>query len=680
MTRCCGNTPVCLLVSLCLALINCGGDTEANAPLNIGEFSNVLDVRGHPADTSDLTVFTFSDLGAWFSFGLPDSRVRDAWGGFTGPFLLTHGGVWLGRSFARLWVEDATTGEVFDWSQSDSTILNYYPGRLHQSFSVANLDVQLELIFVTSRNALLRASVRDGGELPRRLRIGWQGDVMLEEASIVPHPAGVLVTFPENSAVVDLSLGEVGVEVETDSNGYRAVGDEVVVAATGWTKRYAIVSVYADSVERDAVAASLNEVPYDHDAHFHSNLLRWTDYLTRALEASDPRLLTHETRSLTAKAVETLIANWRSPYGHLFHNGLFPSYAYRGFHGVWSWDSWKHARALANFAPELAKDQMRVMFDYQNERGMIPDVIYADSTENNWRDTKPPLAAWAVWAIYERTSDGQFLGEMYPQLWRYHEWWYANRDHDVNGLCEYGSTDGTRVAAGWESGMDNAVRFDEATMLQNGPEAWSLNEESVDLNSYLYAEKLYLASMAEILGRVRDVAVLRAAAEDLRDLIRSTMFDEETGYFYDVDIETKQPLLVQGPEGWIPLWAGVATEAQAERVVRVVMNREKFATHMPFPTIAADHEKFDPRDGYWRGSVWLDQAYFAVKGLERYGYLDEADALRTRLFESPVGLLADAPIYENYHPLTGEPLNAPHFSWSAAHYLLLLESPEGGER
>ena len=110
------------------------------------------------------------------------------------------------------------------------------------------------------------------------------------------------------------------------------------------------------------------------------------------------------------------------------------------------------------------------------------------------------------------------------------------------------------------------------------------------------------------------------------------------------------------------------------------MDSTKFATHVPLPTLAADHEKFDPRDGYWRGSVWLDQAYFGVKGLERYGFYDEASALRQRLFEEPVGLLQDGPIHENYHPLTGEPLNAPHFSWSAAHLLLLLEENASSER
>jgi putative isomerase len=111
-----------------------------------------------------------------------------------------------------------------------------------------------------------------------------------------------------------------------------------------------------------------------------------------------------------------------------------------------------------------------------------------------------------------------------------------------------------------------------------------------------------------------------------------------------------------------------------------MMDRDKFATHFPFPTLAADHGMFDPRDGYWRGSVWLDQAYFAVKGLERYGYEREANTMRARLFENALGLLEDAPIHENYHPQTGEPLNAPHFSWSAAHYLMLLEPGTRADR
>ncbi|MGQ1908219.1 MGH1-like glycoside hydrolase domain-containing protein [Marinifilum sp. RC60d5] len=61
-----------------------------------------------------------------------------------------------------------------------------------------------------------------------------------------------------------------------------------------------------------------------------------------------------------------------------------------------------------------------------------------------------------------------------------------------------------------------------------------------------------------------------------------------------------------------------------------------------------------------------------MKALEQYGYNKEADALSQKLIQNAEGLLGDAPIRENYHPTSGKGLNANHFSWSAAHYLVLL--------
>lgn len=115
--------------------------------------------------------------------------------------------------------------------------------------------------------------------------------------------------------------------------------------------------------------------------------------------------------------------------------------------------------ALSWFEPELAKNQVRAMFDYQTPEGMIIDCIYIDKNENNERNSKPPLAAWAVSEIYKSTQDADFVKEIYPKLLHYHQWWYKYRDHDRNGYCEFGAVDGTLEAAAWESGMDNAIRF-----------------------------------------------------------------------------------------------------------------------------------------------------------------------------------------------------------------------------
>lgn len=376
---------------------------------------------------------------------------------------------------------------------------------------------------------------------------------------------------------------------------------------------------------------------------------------------------------LAEKSIFTLLNNRQGITGGLKHEGVFPSYSYKDFNGFWAWDSWKHAFALAGIDSELAKNSIRSMFDFQDEFGMVADCIFPDSSENNWRNTKPPLAAWAVLEIYRQNLDTAFVVEMFPKLIKYHDWWYINRDHDKNGLCEYGSTDGTILAAKWESGWDNAVRFDSAQLLQNSSNAWSLNQESADLNSYLYVEKKCLASLAKVCGRndLSDSMVI--AATNLSTLIQKFMWDDELGFYFDINIETKKHIRVLEPNGWIPLWAGIASNEQAQRICNHIMNPAEFNTYVPFPTVAANNPRFNPEKGYWRGPVWLDQAYFAINGLRKYGFNDEADTLMVKLFRNSEGLLdSDKPIRENYHPLTGKGLNAEHFSWSAAHILMMI--------
>ena len=150
------------------------------------------------------------------------------------------------------------------------------------------------------------------------------------------------------------------------------------------------------------------------------------------------------------------------------------------------------------------------------------------------------------------------------------------------------------------------------------------------------------------------------------------MFDADTGYFHDIGLGSGGPVRVMGSEGWIPLWTGLANDRQARAVARVMLDPRKFATRMPFPTLAADHPQFSPVKGYWRGPVWIDQAYFGVAALSNYGLRKEAERMRRRLLDNAEGLVGDAPIFENYDPLTGAGVQSPNFSWSAAHFLLLL--------
>lgn len=106
--------------------------------------------------------------------------------------------------------------------------------------------------------------------------------------------------------------------------------------------------------------------------------------------------------------------------------------------------------------------------------------------------------------------------------------------------------------------------------------------------------------------------------------------------------------------------------------MKVMVNKNKFNTLVPLPTLAADDPKFNPQKGYWRGPVWLDQFYFGIEGLLKYGFNKEANELKKKLLRNGNGLPGNQPIHENYHPITGKVLNAANFSWSAAHILMML--------
>ncbi len=262
-----------------------------------------------------------------------------------------------------------------------------------------------------------------------------------------------------------------------------------------------------------------------------------------------------------------------------------------------------------------------------------------------------------------------------------------------------------QTAASWESGRDDAAVFGfidpdqmkkylaqggkrsdwDVSFAQNRDEkgtllGYSLLQESVDQASYMVSDNYYLAEMATILGHDSDATIFTQKAANLADYINQCMFDEKTGYFYDIRIETTplangcagRPIVERskGPEGWSPLFNGAATQAHADAVVKVMEDSKEFDTYVPLGTASLTNPAFGP-DIYWRGRVWVDQFYFGLKGMEKYGYRDDAVRMANTFFANADGLVGDGPIRENYNPLTGAQQGAPNFSWSAAHLYML---------
>lgn len=654
--------------SLFLSCTQNGGqqaETEKLADSRNGYY-NLINIKNAPKYERDRDCFVFSDLGSWIGYALPENEANENTGGFVGPYMMTGRG-WIASTLAQ--PSMTVNGERFDFARNIQTA-KYYPGKLVQEFRNEQVYFVTELCYESAQTAVIRTSVRNISDKELDISLSYEGGLLGKNASLKAMDKGVLI----NTGVEDAQLAVrflTADQVNVVGKDSLRVAEKVSLAlASGAEYQGAYTETFAfdeASLQNELKAQSSMNV----EQVFTKNEERWNGYLASIFKGESPYLKENKYRRVMVKAMITLVSNWRTPAGDILHDGCYPSYC--GFFGVWSWESWKHASATALFNPELAKNEIRCLFDYQAENGMIPDYVSRFKERINWRDTKPPLAAWAVMNVYENTGDKAFVEEMFDKLYKYHQWWYTDRDHDKNGVCEYGSTDGTLIAAAWESGMDNGVRFDEAEMLKNEPEnAWSMNQENICLNSFLYAEKGYLAKMAQMLGKNELADKLTQEAKALKEHIQTKMFDPETGFFYDTRIGTGEFIKVMGAECWLPLWAGIATPEQARQVLDKMLDPTKFNSTVPLGTLEISHLRFRPTRGYWRGPVWIDQVYFGVMGLRKYGFDKEADMFVRKYIANAQGLLTDGPIHENYNPLTGETLNCPNFGWSSAVTLRML--------
>ena len=605
------------------------------------EFNNILDIAYTP-DTLTRCGGWFTDAGSWMGFTLPQ---KDHWvNGFCGPFSLDmNRRQWMAQSAVTVGYADQAN-VIFT---SDSTC--YFPGELYLSASSEEGKIIQRLNFLDASTALLRIHSDAGKELSLTAsQWGKEIQVQTDQNTVIArHPSGEIValTFTPD------------VSVKGTDNNYQAKinGSE--------HDTYVAISFYTGEKELSAGLQKAQLALSNPQEGLKANKERWEGYLTKILRKD----MKPEYDRIAVKAVVTLISNWRTHRGGLLHEGIVPSHAAYYFVGFWAWDTWRFSAALAKFDPELAKDNIRAMFDYQQPDGMIIDCIYTDPAENNARDSKPPLVSWAIDEIFTHANDTAFISEMYPQLMAYYKWWYNKRDHNRNGMCEYGSTDGTLEAAAWESGMDNAIRFDDAKMLKNNgaEDAWSMDQESVDLNAYLALECKLLKKFASILGVTFD-------GPDYSSQVADYFFDKEKGFFFDRRLKDGSFIQEPGCEAYTPLWTEVATADQVKAMLPLLTDTAKFSTYIPFPTVAADNPKYNPR-GYWRGPIWLDQTYFAIRGLRNYGYNKMADEYTLQVFDRLQGLKEGAPIHENYGTHTGELLKAPHFSWSSSHLLMLYD-------
>jgi putative isomerase len=210
---------------------------------------------------------------------------------------------------------------------------------------------------------------------------------------------------------------------------------------------------------------------------------------------------------------------------------------------------------------------------------------------------------------------------------------------------------------GVESGTDNNPAISDTP---------SQTTEGVDLQSYLYREYLALAFLAARLDMPADADLYEAKAAALKSLVQERMWSEADGSFWNIDSRTHAFVKIKTWTNFVPLWAGLASQAQAARMIPSLLDPDTFWAPHGVRTLAKSEALYDPAKGYWRGPIWVLSNYLMMRGLLNFAHPAEAAELADKTQHL---LVADfqrtGGMNENYNPETGAPDAGGHFvSWN----------------
>jgi len=275
---------------------------------------------------------------------------------------------------------------------------------------------------------------------------------------------------------------------------------------------------------------------------------------------------------------------------------------------LWLWDSVFHALGHRNIDGKLAEDLILDIFVGQYDNGMIPHManIYLRSNI-----TQPPVIAWGAWNVYQTTHNKEFLRAVFSCNGRFLSWCQRERKPAPENLYVWHTAEDITCRCD-ESGMDNSPRFDNVVHLQ-----------AIDFSCFMANEMRHMARIAKELGE--DPAEYLEQFESIKAAINAKLWDAEDGFYYDYDLDNERIHKVEAVSSFLPLFAGVCDEKQADSLIKWLLNPETFWTAFPIPSISVRDKTFG--SDMWRGPVWINYNYMIIQGLREYGYADLADEI-----------------------------------------------------
>ena len=372
---------------------------------------------------------------------------------------------------------------------------------------------------------------------------------------------------------------------------------------------------------------------------------------------------------------------------------------------LWDWDSWLSNVALRQILNDIGSEadktealtyEQGCVLNYlaytSPDDGYMPMVVDAETAPDRIKPSdiystnmhKPCLAQHAAFLIRENGGEAEWIrngfGRMQAFIGNYHE----HHRHKATGLYY------------WQDDLAIGVDNDPSTFFRpNGSSA------SIYLNCLMYKELLAMAYIASRLALADEAARFNDMAAVLKKAVQEHCWDEKDGMYYSVDINllpyTGEPEYIFGKpfvlhegaprdypcliqrlgcwSGFMALWAGIATEQQAVRMVKEnLMDKRTFCAPYGVRTLSKLEKMYNMRPTHnpsnWQGPIWGVSNYMVFRGLADYGFKKEARTMAQKtvaLYGSD--LKKEGALHEYYNPDTGEPIiNKGFQNWN---YLVL---------
>jgi neutral trehalase len=247
-----------------------------------------------------------------------------------------------------------------------------------------------------------------------------------------------------------------------------------------------------------------------------------------------------------------------------------------------------------------------------------------------------PLFAWAEFNIYHKSANKKRVKDVLSILQKYSEW-IDSVFKKPNGLYKVPFS---------AAGMGNSPREDAYY--------------AMDFNVMMAINMLYMSAMADILNDKESSFQHKRQYFSLKTRINSLMWDNEDGFYYDID-KNEERVPIKSIGGYWPLLAEIPNDEKAERIIEKLQDPRYFGTPHPFPSLAVSEKAFDEHGRGFRGSVYPHLNFMVIKGLERYQRWDLARecAIKHLYFMldsmSPDGDHHKGTLWEAYLPLKEGP-------------------------